>query len=214
MAFWQTLKAAPKAVLGGGIGRPIVGGIAGGIYGGATSENLDMTARFKDMLAGAAVGAGIGGMTTAPFWKMVGGAGKGIVGGIGRGAKRSIFGGMRNRKNVMAAAARGDMSGAMKAGMEENQLKRMALGGIGTASTLGRAAINNPKTALAIAGGTFGLGALAYTGMGNMGGSPPSAQNTIDFMNRNRVSSAGRRRFEQSTEGLTQAMYSGRHGGG
>lgn len=52
-----------KGVFGTGVGRTVVGATAGGIIGAATSDNKQ-TSFFEDVARGAAIGAGIGLMTT------------------------------------------------------------------------------------------------------------------------------------------------------
>lgn len=66
----------------GAIGRnllaPALGGVAGGIHGGVTSENQSSTGVFRDVIAGAAGGVGIGLLGSKAFWKGMKGAGRGL----------------------------------------------------------------------------------------------------------------------------------------
>jgi hypothetical protein len=174
---------------------PLVGATAGGISGVVSSNNLDPTARFRDVLLGVGIGAGIGGLFTRTGVSMFGGIGK----GIGRGIKKRV-GPLFTHEGGIAA---------------QQKIERAVLAAGSGAAHLGRAALQNPLTALSIGGGALGLGAIGYSALNQPG--PPSSMDTMNFINRHRVPSSGftdRDRLQQSTVGLTQAMFRNRHNGG
>lgn len=183
MAFWRTLLNKSNLT------RPILGGAIGGIAGGAMSDNQSATGTFRDMLLGAAAGAGIGTMATPAFWGAARATGKGIGKGIWNRA-RPLF----------------THEGGIKA---QQGIERAVLGVGDAAARAGKFAMSNPKTALLLGGGAFGVGALGMSVMG--GGQPPAGrEDVIDFMRQNKMSSTAD--LHGSTFGLVQGLHKGRHG--
>jgi len=87
-----------KAVVGGAPSRMIAGGIIGGAYAAATSDNYDSTNYITNILKGAGTGAAIGGLSRAITPKLSGGfakpwlASKSPFKTIGRIGKTGRFG--------------------------------------------------------------------------------------------------------------------------
>jgi len=75
-------------MVGGGIRRMAVGGLIGGAVGGGMSEQASTTGRVRDAVAGAAMGLGVGALTTRSAFGIAKGIGVGGMAKLGWGATK------------------------------------------------------------------------------------------------------------------------------
>ena len=211
----MALSFLAKAMLGGGGRRMMTGAIAGGLYGGLSSDSNTATGTFRDVMGGALVGLGIGAATTRTAMSLAG---------------AGIKGAMRLPHTMRAAkAARGLGAGPFEAlsfghyaathssGFKNFTEGLRGLGNVGLSigkagTRMAKFAIKNPKTSLALAGGTVGLTALAMSGPGESSMSA-EAMNTYAASLGTPSTGVVGPMFENSTQGLVQGLHRGRHRG-
>lgn len=187
MAFLSALKGAWKgagsSLSGARALAPFAGSAVGGVHGYLTSENLDPTARMKDTMLGAMGGAGIGALATKTAWRGVAGIGKGVARGI-----------WKNKRGIGKAGIIG------------------AKTGIRLGASLAKSAMNHPYAAMALGGGVYGIRAMA--GGGEQGRPVDRAEMMIGDQapSTGRIADGSRQDLLESTFGLTQGMWKGRHG--
>ena len=78
------------ALIGGGGRRMAIGGLAGGIVGGATTDSNSPSDMFRGVLGGAVAGTALGGLTTKTAMSAAWGARGAGWGGIKLGAKGGV----------------------------------------------------------------------------------------------------------------------------
>lgn len=178
-------KGVAKLGFGGGFRRMGTGLLAGGLYGGLSSDNQSANGVFGDIARGAALGLGIGTMTT----------------GFGlRSAAKLGFGGAR-------MGVKGAMFGTVAAGKASLNVAQFALNNPRTAMGIGLAgagmyglATSGPNSTSISSAETAQLaeqGKFSSTGFSPGMGSSRNQESRAAFLN--------------STIGLTQGLHRGRH---
>jgi len=187
MAFLSALKgvwkSAGSSLSGTRALAPFAGSVIGGIHGYATSDNLNSTARLKDTMLGAMGGLGIGALATRTAWRGVSSAGKGVARGI-----------WKNKRSIGKAGVIGARSG------------------IRLGASLAKSAMNHPYSAMALGGGVYGMGAMAGGGERGQPVDRSAMMIKEGAPSTGRIADSSRQDLLQSTFGLTQGMWKGRHG--
>lgn len=170
-----------RGLLGGGGRRMVTGAVAGGLYGGLSSDKNTDTGVFRQAMFGAAMGLGVGALTTKTVMKGAWGAtkfaGKKTPGLLMNTAKLGIKAGrfgLRNPKTALLLGGAGYGAYAL-AGSGGGSFS----GSVGDMSTI--AQMNN----------------ISSTGF-----NPGMGTNTRQAANQN---------WMASTVGLTQGLHRGRH---
>lgn len=176
------------AFLGGGGRRILTGATAGALYGGLASDANTPTARFGDVLGGALIGAGIGGLTTRMTGRGVWGLAKNLPYGLAA-------------KTGLRVARTGLNLGVGMARFAYRHPRTALLLGGGVAGAY---------AAWPGGAGESGMGEAEMAAIAQRHGGPSTGFNIGRGAGRRQ---SDRQMFMESTFGLTQGLHQSRHRG-